>query len=169
MSALGGEHGSRRLRARATLGAAAAACAVAALGALSTDLGPWYAALKQPGWKPPDWLFGPVWTVIYALAALAGLRAALRAPDAASRRRIALLFAINGTLNVLWSLLFFRAQRPDWALAEVGFLWASILWLMLVLGRHSRGAAWLLLPYLVWVAFAAWLNYAVVQLNGPFG
>jgi benzodiazapine receptor len=159
---------SARRRGKAALGAAAAACVVAALGALSTDLGPWYASLKQPDWKPPDWLFGPVWTVIFALAALAGLRAGLRAPDAASRRRIVLLFVLNGALNVLWSLLFFRAQRPDWALAEVGFLWASILLLMLVLGRHSRGAAVLLLPYLVWVAIAAWLNYAVVQLNGPF-
>lgn len=159
---------TRSLRARATLGAAAAACAVAALGALSTDLGPWYAALKQPDWKPPDWLFGPVWTVIYALAALAGLRAGLRA-DGAGRRRIVALFALNGMLNVLWSLLFFRAQRPDWALAEVGFLWASIVLLMVVLARHSRGAAALLIPYLVWVAIAACLNYAVVRLNGPFG
>lgn len=161
--------GTRSLRARATLGAAAAACAVAALGALATDLGPWYAALKQPAWKPPDWLFGPVWTVIYALAALAGLRAGLRVPDGASRRRIVALFALNGALNILWSLLFFRFQRPDWALAEVGLLWLSILWLIVALGRHSRGAAWMLLPYLVWVAFAGMLNYAVVQLNGPFG
>jgi tryptophan-rich sensory protein len=71
-------------------------------------------------------------------------------------------------LNVLWSLLFFRLRRPDWALVEVGFLWLSILALMIVLFRYSRLAGLLLLPYLVWVGFAGALNFAVVRLNGPF-
>lgn len=156
-------------RRRAAVGAALAACAVAALGALATDLGPWYQSLRQPAWKPPDVLFGPAWTIIFALCALAGLEALRQAPDRAARRRIVALFGVNGTLNVLWSLLFFRVQRPDWALAEVGLLWASILLLIVVLRRHSARAGWLLLPYLVWVAFAAALNLAVVRLNGPFG
>ncbi|RZU02883.1 TspO/MBR family protein [Rivibacter subsaxonicus] len=155
-------------RRKAVLLAALAALAVALLGALSTELGPWYRSLQQPAWKPPDALFGPAWTLIYALAAMAGIKAWEAAPDRTARQWILALFALNALLNVLWSLLFFRLQRPDWALVEVGFLWASILLLMVVLGRWSRAAAWLLLPYLLWVSLAATLNLAVVRLNGPF-
>lgn len=151
------------------LAAVLAATALAGLGALSTDLGPWYQSLKQPAWKPPDMLFGPAWTIIYTLAATAGVRAWHAAPSRGDREWLIGLFALNGFLNLLWSLLFFRLQRPDWALVEVGFLWASILLLMIVLGRYSRSAWLLLAPYLAWVSFAATLNLAVVRLNGPFG
>jgi benzodiazapine receptor len=147
---------------------AAAAMLVAAAGAAVTDLGPWYQALKQPAWKPPDWLFGPAWTVIFACTALAGASAWAAAPGRAVRTRLLWLFGLNGLLNVLWSLLFFRMQRPDWALVEVVFLWLSILVLVLAVSPYSRPAAALLAPYLAWVTFAAALNYAVVQLNKPF-
>lgn len=149
--------------------AAAAALGVALLGGLMTDIGPWYFALRQPAWKPPDWLFGPVWTLIFALAAAAGVSAWRRAPSRADREWLLALFALNGFLNVLWSLLYFRLRRPDWALWEVGLLWLSILLLMVVLSRYARRATWLLLPYLLWVSLAAVLNAATVQLNGPFG
>ena len=79
------------------------------------------------------------------------------------------LFGFNAFTNVLWSLLFFRLRRPDWALAEVSFLWLSILLLIVYLGRFSPRSGWLLAPYLAWVSFAAVLNLAVVRLNGPFG
>ena len=157
-----------RRRWKPVVAAALAAIAIAVLGALSTDLGVWYQSLRQPTWKPPDALFGPAWTLNYALAALAGVRAWDAATDATEREWLLALFALNGFLNLLWSLLFFRLQRPDWALAEVGFLWASILLLMVVTGRHSRTTSLLLAPYLVWVSFAAALNLAVVRLNGPF-
>lgn len=152
---------------KAVLVAAGAALGVALLGGLSTDIGPWYAGLKQPPWKPPDLWFGPAWTLIFALTAMAGLTAWRAAP---ARWRGALLgaYALNAFLNVLWSLLFFRLRRPDWAFAEVAFLWSSILLLMLLSWRFSRLAAALLLPYLLWVAFAALLNLEVVRLNGPF-
>ena len=91
-----------------------------------------------------------------------------RRAGARSRRRIIGLFALNGFLNILWSDLFFRLHRPDWALAEVGFLWLSILLLIVTVAPASRKAAWLLAPYLAWVAFAAVLNAAVVRLNYPF-
>ncbi|HEU4457691.1 MAG TPA: TspO/MBR family protein [Methylibium sp.] len=156
-------------RRKAIVGAALAAVAVAVLGGLATDIGPWYQALKKPSWQPPDWLFGPVWTVIFALTALAGLKAAIAAPDAAARRTIVKVFGANAALNVLWSLLFFRLHRPDWALAEVVVLWLSIVVLIVVVARHSALGAWLLVPYLGWVAFAAFLNYTIVALNGPFG
>ena len=149
--------------------AALAALAVAALGGLMTDIGPWYRDLVKPNWQPPDMLFGPVWTLIYACAAIAGVRAWEAAPGRAAREWMLALFALNGFLNVLWSLLFFRLRRPDWALWEVGLLWLSVLALVVVLGRWSPRARWLLAPYLAWVAFAAVLNLAIVRLNPPFG
>jgi benzodiazapine receptor len=79
------------------------------------------------------------------------------------------LFAINAVLYVLWSFLFFRLRRPDWALAEVVALWLSIVALVVTFADVSAVASWLLVPYLLWVAFAAWLNLAVVRLNRPFG
>jgi len=101
--------------------------------------------------------------------ALAGLKALDATPDRRARRVILAALLLNGVLNILWSLLFFRLRRPDWALVEVGFLWASVALLIVVLGRHSRTAGVLLVPYLVWVSLAAALNAAVVRLNGPFG
>lgn len=148
--------------------AAGAALLVALLGGLATSTGDWYQSLAFPSWKPPDWLFGPAWTVIFALAAAAGVQAWRYAPDRTARERVLLAFAANGFLNVLWSLLFFRLQRPDWALYEVVPLWLSILWMMRSVAPCARLSIWLLAPYLLWVAFAALLNWAVVDLNAPF-
>ena len=144
------------------------AFATAGTGGALTDLGAWYQALEQPPWKPTDAAFGPVWTTIFTLLAVAGALAWLGARDTAERRRVALVFAANGVLNVLWSGLFFFAKRPDYSLLEVGFLWLSIVIMIIVARKTSRLAGWLLVPYLVWVSFAAVLNYAVVDLNGPF-
>jgi translocator protein len=149
--------------------AAVAAMFVAVLGGLMTDLGPWYMALKQPAWKPPDWAFGPIWTTIFALAAAAGVIGWRRAPARADRELMLVLFAANGFLNVLWSLLYFRLHRPDWSLFEVPLLWLSVLALIVVLAHFAKTAAWLLAPYLVWVTLAALLNWQTVRLNGPFG
>ena len=147
---------------------ALAAALVAALGATMTDLGPWYWDLRKPSWQPPDWLFGPAWTLIFALTALSGIVSWNTAPNRATREWIIGAFALNGFLNILWSALFFRLRHPDWALVGVVLLWLSIVWLMLGPTRHSRSARWLLLPYLAWVSFAAMLNLAVVRLNAPF-
>jgi tryptophan-rich sensory protein len=149
--------------------AGGAAVLVAALGATLTDIGPWYRNLAQPGWSPPDWLFPVAWTTIFALAALSATTAWRAMTSARDREWLVALFAFNGFLNLLWSLLFFRLQRPDWALVEVAFLWLSVLALILFVRRHSRPAGWLLLPYLAWVSVAALLNWEIVRLNGPFG
>jgi tryptophan-rich sensory protein len=149
--------------------AAGAALFVAVLGGLMTELGPWYASLKQPPWKPPDWAFGPIWTTIFALAAAAGVIGWRRARSPGERDLLLMLFAANGFLNVFWSLLYFRLHRPDWSMVEVPFLWLSVLALIVLLSRFAKPAAWLLAPYLVWVAIAAALNWQTVQLNGPFG
>jgi len=148
--------------------AALAAIAVATLGALMTDLGTWYAGLTKPSWQPPDWMFPPAWTAIFALSAIAGVVAWRNAPDARAREAILVLFALNGFLNILWSALFFRLKRPDWALYEVALFWLSILLLIVVLARWSKVSSLLLVPYLGWVSFAAFLNYTVVRLNAPF-
>jgi len=149
--------------------ATVAALCVAALGATITDLGPWYQALEKPAWNPPDIVFPMGWTLIYALITVAGINAWRAAPTAAQSEWVISLFALNGFLNIAWSLIFFRLQRPDWAFVEVIVLWLSILALILYCGRFSRSAALLLVPYLAWVSFAAALNRAVVELNAPFG
>jgi translocator protein len=149
--------------------AALAAAAVAVLGALMTDLGPWYLNLRKPDWQPPDWLFGPAWTLIFGLCALSGYLAWRNAPNRGGRDGVIALFALNAFLNVLWSTLFFRLRRPDWALPEAGLLWISILLMVIAFGRYSKTASFLLLPYLAWVSFATVLNWAVAELNAPFG
>ncbi len=150
------------------LTAALAATIIALLGALATDLGPWYFSLRMPAWKPPDWLFGPAWTLIFALSAYAAVLAWVRVTSGAGRAWVLLLFGVNAILQVSWSMLFFSLHRPDWALLEVIFLWISILLLIIGLAPISRRASVFLAPYLVWVTFAAILNLAVVRLNAPF-
>jgi len=160
---------ARRSLWKPILVAAAAAIFVGALGGSLTDIGPWYQNLKKPSWQPPDWLFGPAWTTIFALAVVSAVSAWRNAKDRSQREWIVALFALNGFLNVLWSTLFFALQRPDWALLEVGFLWLAIALPMAVFWRISKLATLCLLPYLLWVSFAAYLNWTVVQLNAPFG
>ena len=149
--------------------AAGAAMLVAMVGMTLTDLGPWYRDLAQPAWAPPDPLYGAAWTLIFALAAVSGLIAWSRSPDWAAAEIVIGLFALNGFLNVLWSLIFFRLQRPDWAMVEIVPLWISVAALITVCGRRSKLAGALLVPYLAWVTFAGRLNWEIVRLNGPFG
>jgi tryptophan-rich sensory protein len=162
---------------RAYAVAAAIAVLVAGIGGLATDLGPWYRGLLQPPWKPPDIVFGPVWTLLYTLTAWAGARAwwyaraGAQADEAAAeagrrrQRRLLAGFLLNALLNVVWSVLFFKAQRPDWALVEIVLLTASVLWLISACAEVDRLAARLLLPYLAWVLFAATVNAGVLRLN----
>ena len=149
--------------------AAGAVTIVAVIGGLMTDVGAWYESLRFPSLRPPNWLFGPAWTIIFTLIAAAGVIAWESAGSGDARLRLIVLFAINGVLNVLWSPLFFKLRRPDWAFYELLPFWASIVLLIVELARISNLAAWLIGPYLAWVTFAGWLNWRVVQLNKPFG
>jgi benzodiazapine receptor len=137
---------------------------VSIAGGMLTDIGPWYRALVKPSWQPPDWLFGPVWTTIFILAAVSAALA-WRAAGETQRRMVVILFVANGSLNVGWSLLFFHLKRPLLAGLEVILLWASIVALIWYVQRFSRPAAWLLVPYLLWVSFATVLNWTIVALN----
>jgi tryptophan-rich sensory protein len=141
---------------------------VAGIGGALTDLGPWYQALKQPEWKPPDAAFGTIWSTIFTLCALSGWGAWQLAQSHVQKIRIAVLFAINGALNVFWSWLYFHLHRPDWALTELYFLWGSIALLIMGLWRISKMSSIMLLPYLAWVTAAGFLNLATIELNGPF-
>jgi tryptophan-rich sensory protein len=148
--------------------AAAAAAFVAILGSTVTDLGPWYQGLAKPSWQPPDPAFGLIWTIVFTLTAASGAIAWRHAPRGRARETLIGAFALNGFLNVLWSLMFFRLQRPDWALWEIAPFWLSIAGLIVLAGRHRALAGALLVPYLVWVSVAAALNVEIVRLNGPF-
>jgi translocator protein len=142
--------------------------ALAAAGAFATDLGPWYRALKQPWFKPPDWAFGPAWTMIFACTGTAAVFAWREAPTPALRYCVVATFALNALLNAVWSVIYFRMKRPDWAFVEVVVLWLSIVLMIWAVKDFSVTATWLLVPYLVWVTFAASLNWATIQLNKPF-
>jgi translocator protein len=148
--------------------AAGVAVFIGMLGGTLTDTGPWYQNLRKPSWQPPDWLFGPAWILIFALATVSAVYAWRNSKDRTQREWVIGLFALNGFLNVLWSTLFFALKRPDWALIEVALLWLSILLPMVVFWRIARRASLYLLPYLAWVSFAAFLNLTVVRLNAPF-
>ena len=137
-------------------------------GGLLTEVGPWYHGLRKPRLNPPDWLFGPAWTLILALAAWSAAIAWTAAPDAATRTHVVILYGLNALFHLLWSPLFFKAKRPDWALIEVIFLWASLVAIIVGVAPFAPFAALLIVPYLLWVSFATWLNRAIVQLNRPF-
>jgi len=141
---------------------------VASIGASLTDIGPWYLALEQPPWKPPDAAFGIIWSTIFTLCAFSGWGAWQVSKTSAQKWAIALLFANNACLNILWSWLYFNQHRPDWAMTELYFLWASVLLPIIGLWRWSKMSSLMLLPYLVWVTIADFLNAATIELNGPF-
>lgn len=141
----------------------------AGIGGALTDLGPWYYSLRQPDWKPPDAAFGVIWTTIFTLCAISGWLAWQAVNTSALGRRVAVLFGVNAVLNMVWSALYFKLQRPDWAMVEVVFLWLSIGALIVGLWRLSRLASGLLIPYWVWVSVASVLNLQTIYLNGPFG
>ena len=138
-------------------------------GGLLTEIGEWYRNLKKPSWQPPDWLFGPAWTIILGLAGWAFVLAWRGTSSDGERSLLVMLYLANGLFHFLWSPLFFKLRRPDWALVEVPFLWLSVLALTVFLRDWSVAASWMIVPYLVWVSFAAILNFVIVRLNGPFG
>lgn len=164
MPAPGRPSGVRRILA---LSAFLAAClGVAAVGGWFTSMGmpEWYAGLEKPAWNPPSAVFGPVWTTLYILMAVAGWLVWKRAGFAGARPALT-LFIVQLALNLAWSWIFFALQSPGWALVELLALWLAILGTMALFFRHSRAAGLLMVPYAAWVTFAGALNAAIVQLN----
>jgi translocator protein len=146
------------------LGVFIAACiAVAASGALFRP-GAWYETLRKPWWRPPNWLFGPAWTVLYLMIAISGWLVWRKAGLAGAALPLG-VYAVHLLVNAAWSWLFFGRRRMDLALVDVTLLWLSIVAMILLFRPISATAAWLLVPYLVWVSFAAFLNWTMMRLN----
>ena len=118
--------------------AAAVAIFIGVLGGTLTDTGLWYQSLLKPSWQPPDWLFGPAWTLIFALATVSAVYAWRNAQDRVQREWVIGLFALMDFSTCCGAPCSSRLKRPDWALIEVGFLWLSILLPIIVFWRFAR-------------------------------
>ena len=136
----------------------------AGLGALVTmpALRPWYAGLSKPRWTPPNWLFGPVWTILYVAMAVAAWLVWQRT---GLMERPMKLFLLQLALNAAWSGVFFGLHSPGAAFAEIVALWFAILATSIEFWKTAPAAGWLLLPYLIWVSYAAALNFSIWRLN----
>ena len=122
----------------------------------------WYEGLSKPNWTPPNWLFAPVWTILYVAMAVAAWLVWRRSGLAADPMQ---LFLLQLLLNVAWSAVFFRFRAPGLAFLEIGALWCAILLTAIAFGRTAPVAGWLMIPYLVWVSYATALNFAIWRLN----
>jgi len=139
---------------------------IGGLGAVATasSVGTWYQSLHKPAITPPDWLFGPVWTLLYVMIAMAGWLV-WRAPEAPGRKAALTAYATQLALNLAWSFLFFGARMIGVALADILLLLAAVLVNVVRFWRIDRIAAALLVPYALWVAFASVLTFALWRLN----
>lgn len=128
---------------------------------METRPGEWYESLNKPAFNPPGWLFGPVWSILYILIAIAGWRTWMRQNTHGAMT----IWWVQLALNFLWSPLFFSLQSPVAALVVIIALLLSIILFMRTVWHEDRVAAWLFAPYLAWVAFATLLNASIVVLN----
>lgn len=162
-----GEDTPRAPRARRWLGLAGWAALVAAVAWLGSRFSAdtaWFRTLEKPSWNPPGAVFGPVWTALYALMAVAAWRVWRRAGWGGARDALA-LFLVQLALNGAWSWIFFGLQRPGPAFAEIVLLWAAVGATLTAFARYDRVAGWLMIPYFLWVTFAAALNFAIWRMN----
>jgi tryptophan-rich sensory protein len=145
-----------------------AVCELAGVvGALFTtsQIPTWYAALNKPSFNPPNWLFGPVWTLLYLLMGVAAYTIWQQGFDHSSVKRALAVFLVQLVLNVLWSFVFFGLESVLGGLVVIILLWSAIFLTISLFLRQSRMAGWLLIPYIVWVTFATVLNAAIFALN----
>jgi translocator protein len=140
--------------------------AVAGVGASATtpNIHQWYASLSKPVWTPPNWLFGPVWSILYLSMALAAWLVC-RKDSSNSLIKPMAAFAVQLVLNAAWSWIFFGLHNPGLAFIEILFLWAAIVIVIVIFWGRLALAGILLLPYLAWVSFAGVLNYAIWRMN----
>jgi benzodiazapine receptor len=124
----------------------------------------WYASLHKPSWNPPGWVFGPVWTLLYTMMAVAAWLVWRRGGFVMQRGPLT-WFLVQLALNAAWSPLFFGLHQPGLALVDIVLLWLAIAATIAAFGRVYRGAAWLLAPYLLWVSFASVLNFTLWRMN----
>ena len=139
---------------------------IGGLGAALTtpEIDGWYRTIAKPSWNPPDAVFGPVWTTLYLMMAIAAWLVWRQAGFKTSKIAL-ILFSSQLVLNLAWSLIFFRMHAMGFAFFELVALWVLIAFTMIAFLQHSRLAGVLMGPYLAWVSFAGVLNFAIWQLN----
>ena len=137
------------------------------IGSLFTTpaINSWYASLRKPAFAPPNWVFAPVWTTLYLLMGISLFIVWNIGLEKNSVRKSIVVFGIQLLLNVFWSYLFFGLKSPLLGLVEIVVMWLTILSTILVFFRISKKAAVLLIPYLMWVSVASYLNYSILVLN----
>lgn len=125
----------------------------------------WYQTIQKPSWNPPNWVFGPVWTTLYVMMGIA-LWLVWKEDTSKELKLIAgILFAAQLTLNFFWSFIFFKLEQPGFAFLEILFMWVAILATIFAFAQVNKRAAWLLVPYISWVSFAAMLNFTIWRMN----
>jgi len=142
--------------------------AVAGIGSWVTagGLREWYPSLAKPSWNPPNWIFGPVWSTLFAMMAVSAWLLWEQRERTGAHRALG-LFALQLALNFAWSGIFFGVRQPGWALVEIVVLWVAIAATIAASWSVDRRASALLIPYLGWVAFASFLNLTLWRLNSP--
>ena len=139
---------------------------IGGLGGFATASGvnDWYVTIIKPSFNPPNYLFGPVWSFLYLLMGVS-FYLILKSPKSPDRNQAVFIFSLQLALNFLWSFIFFKFQLLGIAFFEILLLWSSILGMILIFKRINKTAAYLQLPYLLWVSFASILNGSIWFLN----
>lgn len=131
----------------------------------SSGVNSWYAIANKPWFNPPNWLFAPVWTVLYIMMGIAFFLIWRADSDKSIKQTAMIFFVAQLVLNFFWSLIFFKLQQTGWAFAEMSIMWLLILFTIIWFGKISSTASWLLVPYICWVSFALILNFSIWKLN----
>ena len=132
--------------------------------ATASGVNDWFLTINKPGFNPPNYLFAPVWTVLYILMGIS-FYVVLQTPGSKSKKAAISIFVVQLFLNFCWSFLFFKYQLIGVAFIEIILIWLSIIYMIYAFKKINRLAAWLQLPYLLWVSFASILNGAIWWLN----
>lgn len=158
--------GMRPLHGFALLGAIALPLLIGYLGSSFTmeAIPTWYAGLVKPLLNPPSWVFGPVWTTLYVLMGIASFLVFRAFPQKGTTTAL-VVYKVHLLVNLAWSIVFFGMRNPEGAIAVIALLWLMIVWLTWSFYRLNRWAAYLLVPYLLWVSFATYLNVSIALLN----
>ncbi len=125
----------------------------------------WYATLNKPSFNPPNWLFAPAWTTLFILMGIAAFLIWRKGLKKKAVKNALIIFLLQLVFNTLWSFLFFKFHSPFWALVDIGVLWSLISLSLIKFWKINKAAGILLIPYLLWVSFASFLNYTIYRLN----
>jgi tryptophan-rich sensory protein len=125
----------------------------------------WYNTINKPSFNPPNWIFAPVWTTLYVMMGIAFYIVWIKVEQNKIKTKAIIFYFIQLILNFCWSVIFFYAAEPGWAFIEILLLWSMIAATIIKFAKISKPAAWLMAPYIVWVSFAAVLNFSIWWLN----